>query len=67
TPLNTQPVYDPVTQIVYAANSRQVSHVWIAGDCQLADFQLCSLDEEKIRHKAQAWRNKIKTSDQESS
>ena len=67
TALNTQPVYDPVTQIVYAANSRQVSHVWIAGDCQLADFQLCRLDEEKIRHKAQAWRNKIKTSDQESS
>ena len=26
-PLNTQPVYDPVAQLVYATNSRQVSHV----------------------------------------
>ena len=33
--LNTQPVYDPVSQIVYAASSRQVSDVWIDGVEQL--------------------------------
>jgi len=64
--LNTQPVYDPATQLVYAANSRQVSHSWIAGQCQLADFQLCNLDEDKIRHNAQNWRSRIHSTTQES-
>ena len=57
--LNTQPLYDPAAQVVYASNSRQVSHVWIAGKCQLRDFQLCHIDEDKIRYKAQLWRTKI--------
>ena len=38
--LNTQPLYEPVAQIVYAAASRQVSHVWIDGVAQLRDFEL---------------------------
>ncbi|MCP4187778.1 MAG: TRZ/ATZ family hydrolase [Gammaproteobacteria bacterium] len=66
TALNTQPTYDPVTQVVYACNSRQVSHVWIAGNCQLADFQLCNIDEDKIRHQTQSWRSKIASTDKES-
>ncbi len=64
--LNTQPVYDSSIQVVYATNSRQVSHSWIAGNCQLADFQLCNLDADKIRHNAQNWRNKIICQEQES-
>ncbi len=56
--LNTQPLYDPAAQVVYASQNRQVSHVWIAGDCRLSDFQLCTIDEDKIRSKAQQWRAK---------
>ena len=60
--LNTQPVYDPVAQLVYAANSQQVSHVWIAGECQLRDHQFCNLDEASIISNAQSWAEKIKKS-----
>ena len=63
--INTQPLYDPAAQIVYATNSRQVSHVWIAGKSQLRDFDLCHLDEDEIRHKAKQWRVKINKSEQE--
>jgi 5-methylthioadenosine/S-adenosylhomocysteine deaminase len=57
--LNTQPLYDPVAQLVYAANSQQVSHVWIAGECQLRNYRLSNLDEDAIISKAQFWADKI--------
>ena len=57
--LNTQPLYDPVAQLVYAANSRQVSHVWIAGECQLRNYRLSNLDEDAIISKARTWADKI--------
>ncbi len=61
--LNTQPLYDPAAQVVYASNSQQVSHVWIAGEPQLCDFQLCNLDEDLIRYKAQQWYTRISQQD----
>ena len=57
--LNTQPVYDPVAQLVYAANSHQVSHTWIAGECLMRDYRLCNLDEDAIITKAQSWADKV--------
>lgn len=57
--LNTQPLYDVVAQLTYATNSRQVSHVWIDGVCQLEDHQFCQIDEAAIIHKAKAWSHKI--------
>jgi len=59
--LNTQPLYDPVAQIVYAAASRQVSHVWIDGVAQLKDFEFCQLDTNDIIAKAASWAQKIKS------
>ena len=59
--LNTQPLYDPVAQIVYAASSRQVSHVWIDGVAQLKDFEFCHLDSNEIIAKAASWAQKIKS------
>jgi 5-methylthioadenosine/S-adenosylhomocysteine deaminase len=57
--LNTQPLYDVVAQLAYATNSRQVSHVWIDGVCQLDDYQFSQIDEAAIIHKAKTWSNKI--------
>ena len=59
--LNTQPLYDPVAQIVYAAASRQVSHVWIDGVAQLKDFEFCHLDTNEIIARAASWAQKIKS------
>ncbi|MDH3388898.1 MAG: amidohydrolase family protein, partial [Gammaproteobacteria bacterium] len=56
---NTQPVYDPVAQVVYAAASRQVSHVWIDGVAQLRDFEFCRLDADEIIARAVSWAQKI--------
>lgn len=59
--LNTQPLYEPVAQIVYAAASHQVSHVWIDGVAQLRDFELCNLDSDEIIARASSWARKIRS------
>ncbi len=57
--LNTQPVYDPVSQLVYAANSLQVSQSWINGVQKLKDYQLTDIDAVEIITVAQQWQQKI--------
>ena len=58
--LNTQPVYDPAAQIVYAATSNQVSHVWIDGVAQLRDGEFCQIDRAEILADAREWGRKIR-------
>jgi len=58
--VNTQPVYDPVAQIAYAASSRQVSHVWIDGVPQLRDYEFCRLDSAEILSAARGWAAKLR-------
>ena len=55
----TQPVYDPVSQIVYAACREQVSDVWVAGRCLLRERRLTTLDEEVLRDRTAIWRDRI--------
>jgi 5-methylthioadenosine/S-adenosylhomocysteine deaminase len=58
--LATQPVYDPVAQLVYASNSLQVSHVWVDGVPRVADYQLADdIDAVDIITRAQHWQHKI--------
>ncbi|MBA3581801.1 MAG: TRZ/ATZ family hydrolase [Gammaproteobacteria bacterium] len=59
--LRTQPLYDPISQIVYAASSDQVSDVWIAGKHVLQNAQLTTLDETQIKQRASEWRARIYT------
>ena len=57
--LASQPVYDPVSQIVYTASREQVTDVWVAGKRLLANRTLTTLDETAILRNAQSWRAKI--------
>jgi 5-methylthioadenosine/S-adenosylhomocysteine deaminase len=57
--LASQPVYDPVSQIVYTASRDQVTDVWVAGKRLLHNRRLTTLDEAAILENAQAWRAKI--------
>lgn len=57
--LSSQPVFDPISHIVYCAKSTQVSHVWVNGKCLLKEGQLTTLDENKLIHQAKAWAEKI--------
>lgn len=60
--LATQPVYDPVSQLIYAASSEQIEHVWVGGKQLLANRQLLRMDAEDIKHKAICWQEKISKS-----
>ena len=57
--LETQPMYDVVSQLVYAAGRHQVSDVWIAGRRKLRDRVLADLDVAELRAKAHRWRERI--------
>lgn len=57
--IESQPVYDPVSQIVYTAGREQVSHVWINGDIKLNNQQLVGIDIEEVIQRANHWKNAI--------
>jgi len=61
--LSSQPVYDPVSQIVYSVGREQVTDVWVAGRRLLAQRVLTTLDEAAILRRAQDWRDKIQAND----
>lgn len=56
---NTQPVHNPLSQLVYAATHSQVRHVWIAGRQLLRDGQPTTLNAEEILAEARAWGTRI--------
>lgn len=55
----TQPVYDPVSQIVYAAGRHQVTDVWVGGRRLLADRRLTFLDWPALRAEVAAWQTRL--------
>jgi 5-methylthioadenosine/S-adenosylhomocysteine deaminase len=55
----TQPVFNPVSQIVYAAGREQVRHVWISGRQVLKNRALTTIDLVKTLQRAGAWRDRI--------
>ena len=57
--LETQPLFDPISQIVYAASRQQITDVWVAGQHLMKARALTTLDEESLRRKAEAWRERI--------
>ncbi len=59
--LETSPLYDPVSQIVYSSNRQQVSDVWIAGKQLLKDRELTNMEYSKLMENAKEWEGKIKS------
>ena len=57
--IETQPLFDPISDLVYAASRHQVSDVWVGGRRLLRDRQLTTLDIDEIRQKAADWRQKL--------
>ncbi len=55
----TEPVYNPVSQIVYASQANDVTDVWIAGKQVLKNQRLTLMDENQVMEKARDWRVKI--------
>lgn len=62
--LDSQPVYNPISLLVYATGRDKVSDVWIAGKHVVKDATLITMDEKIIRQKAIEWGKKIFAADQ---
>jgi 5-methylthioadenosine/S-adenosylhomocysteine deaminase len=63
--LHTQPVYDPLSQLVYAAGRGDVTHVWVAGRRLVRDRRLTLLDAGAIVNRSAAWRARIRAADRD--
>jgi 5-methylthioadenosine/S-adenosylhomocysteine deaminase len=57
--LELQPLLDPLTRLVYAASSRDVTDVWIAGEHVVTSCALLRLDRDAIAAAAAAWSRRI--------
>jgi len=57
--LAQQPLYDPVSQLIYASARQQVRHVWVSGKQLLDDQRLTRMNEAQLIATAQAWAAKI--------
>lgn len=57
--LETLPLYDPISQIVYAAGRDQVTDVWVAGKQLLKQRQLTTIDPTDLRLKLETWQQRL--------
>jgi 5-methylthioadenosine/S-adenosylhomocysteine deaminase len=59
---NTQPLYDPVSALVYSASASQVTQVWVHGQQLVRDRQLTRMHQGSLMKKAVEWGNRIRNS-----
>ncbi|WP_419600052.1 TRZ/ATZ family hydrolase [Thiolapillus sp.] len=59
--LETQPLYNPLSQIVYAGSRQQVTDVWIAGRQVLKQRQLTSIDSDDLQNRLTEWRQRLES------
>ncbi len=57
--LETQPLYNAISQLVYATGRHQVSDVWIAGVRKMENGMLLGLNADELKAKARDWRERI--------
>jgi 5-methylthioadenosine/S-adenosylhomocysteine deaminase len=56
---STQPVFDPVSHLVYAAGREKVSHVWVEGRLAARDGTALRLDASDLRARIAYWSAKL--------
>lgn len=57
--VSLQPVYHPVSQLIYTTTGHQVSHVWINGRLMLDNMRYTELDPLRLYGVANEWKQKI--------
>lgn len=57
--LETQPLYCPVSHIVYAASRQQVTDVWVAGQRLLQNRQLTTINLAELTAKIAVWQQRL--------
>jgi 5-methylthioadenosine/S-adenosylhomocysteine deaminase len=57
--LCSQPVHDPLSQLVYAVSRHQVSDVWVGGRRVVEQGQLLTIDAERLGTVIREWQERI--------
>jgi 5-methylthioadenosine/S-adenosylhomocysteine deaminase len=55
----TQPCYDVISHLVYAAGRENVSHVWVNGKLVLDERRLTTIDIHELNARTRFWHEKI--------
>jgi len=55
----TQPLYNVISQLIYAASARQVTDVWVAGKRILEERRLTSVDLAETISRARSWKERL--------
>lgn len=57
--IETEPLYHPVPQIVYAGSRKDISHVWVKGRPLLKDRILSTIDLADVKNGIKDWQGQI--------
>lgn len=57
--IHMEPLYHPVSQLVYVANRDQVTDVWVAGRQLLRDRELTTMNADSILDRIRTWRERL--------
>jgi 5-methylthioadenosine/S-adenosylhomocysteine deaminase len=57
--VESQPIYNVISQLVYATGAAQVDHSWIAGRRVLNSRQLSTMNSDTIKIQARSWGERI--------
>ena len=55
----TQPLYNPLSQLVYSCNGSQVTHSWIGGVAVMIQRQLTHIELPALAARTRAWQQRI--------
>ena len=56
----TQPVYNPLSQLIYAASRNQVSEVWVDGELLLQEGRFTRTEPQAVIEAVKPWQEKIR-------
>ncbi len=61
--IETEPLYDPISQLVYATGREAIAEVWVAGRQVLRDRELLTVDRQAVLRASRAWQVRIGAAD----
>lgn len=57
--LETQPCFDVISHLVYAAGREQVSRVWVEGRCLVEEGRFTTIDAREVLEKTKLWQKRL--------
>jgi len=61
--IEQQPMYNPISQLVYASDRKQITDLWVAGKHLMKNRQLTTLNLQSILSTTKEWRQKLQQQD----